>query len=89
MVLDQLECRLHRQGVSVLLKAVIIVLLIAVLLSLFSGLGFLFKDTHLPQSKRLLYALGLRVGLATLLLGTVFYGLYTGQLELSAPWHNR
>lgn len=67
------------------LKIIIIVLFIAVLLSLSSALMFLLKDMGSP-SKRTLYALGIRVSLAALLLASIFYGLYTGQLQSSAPW---
>jgi len=73
------------------LKIIIFVLLIGVVLSLFSGLIFLFKDSDRQDSKRTLYALGIRITLAAALLLTVFYGLYTGQLEMgsNAPWHDR
>ncbi len=72
-----------------LLKIVIIVLLVGVVLSLFSSLTFLFRDVEHPGSKRALYALGVRVVLATMLLLTVFYGFYSGQLRIgaNAPWH--
>ena len=72
-----------------LLKTIIIVLLIGVLVSLFSGLVFLFKDTGKPDSRRTLYALGVRITLAAALLGTIFYGFYSGQLRMgtNAPWH--
>jgi hypothetical protein len=71
------------------LKAIIIVLLIGVIASLGSGLFFLFRDSERPESRRTLHALGVRVTLAAALLGTIFYGLYTGQLRLgtNAPWH--
>ncbi len=71
------------------LKVLIVVLLIGVIISLFSGLVFLFKDTDREDSKRTLYALGVRVTLATALLLTIFYGFYTGQLRMgvNAPWH--
>ena len=74
-----------------LLKSIIVVLLIGVVASLKSGLFFLFKDSEDPKSRRLLHALGVRVTLATLLLGTIFYGFYTGQLRMgtNAPWHDR
>ena len=74
-----------------LLKSIIVVLLIGVVASLMSGLFFLFKDSEDPKSRRLLHALGVRVTLATLLLGTIFYGFYTGQLRMgtNAPWHDR
>ncbi len=74
-----------------LLKSIIVLLLIGVVASLMSGLFFLFKDSEDPKSRRLLHALGVRVTLATLLLGTIFYGFYTGQLRMgtNAPWHDR
>jgi Protein of unknown function (DUF2909) len=71
------------------LKALIVFLLIGVVVSLFSGLTFLFKDSGTVGSKRTLYALGVRICFAAALLLTVFYGLYTGQLEVAAPWHGR
>ena len=71
------------------LKIIIVILLIGVVASLMSGLFFLFKDSDRPESRRTLHALGVRVTLAAALLGTIFYGLYTGQLRLgtNAPWH--
>jgi len=73
------------------LKVIIIVLLIGVIISLFSGLVFLFKDSGREDSKRTLYALGVRIALAAALLSTMFYGFYTGQLRLgtNAPWHHQ
>jgi hypothetical protein len=74
-----------------LIKILIIVLLIGVVLSLFSGLTFLFKDSERQDSKRTLYALGVRIILAVALLLTVFYGFYSGQLQIgaNAPWHQQ
>ena len=74
-----------------MLKIIIVVLLVSVVISLFSGLVFLFKDTDKTDSKRTLYALGVRITLATALLLTIFYGMYTGELRLgnNAPWHNQ
>ena len=68
-----------------MLKAIIFVLLIAMIGSLFTGLNFLFRDE--PDSKRVLWALGIRVVLAVTVLALIYYGLETGQLELAAPWH--
>lgn len=68
-----------------LLKTIIVVLFIAVLISLFSGLNFLVKDLG-SSRKRLLYSLGVRISLASLLLATIIYGAYTGQLNSTAPW---
>ncbi|MBV1907281.1 MAG: DUF2909 domain-containing protein [Pseudomonadales bacterium] len=70
-----------------MLKVIIILLLIGVITSLFGGLAFMFKDAQIPDSKRTLYALGIRITLATALMLMIFYGLYTGQLSLNAPWH--
>ncbi|MCC5873124.1 MAG: DUF2909 domain-containing protein [Gammaproteobacteria bacterium] len=69
-----------------LLKILIVILFIAVLVSLSSGLVFLFKDQESGR-KRVLYALGTRVCLAAALLGLVFYGLVSGELGMGAPWH--
>jgi len=52
----------------VFLKALIVFLLIGVVVSLFTGLGFLFKDSDRPDSKRTLYALGIRICFAAALL---------------------
>ena len=72
-----------------MLKVIIVIFLICVILSLMSGLVFLFKDTGKPDSRRLWYALGVRITFATLLLITIGYGFYTGELRMgiNAPWH--
>lgn len=74
-----------------MLKVVIVILLLCVIASLMTGLFFLFKDTEQPGSKRLWYALGVRITFATLLLLTIAYGFYTGELRmgLNAPWHGK
>jgi RsiW-degrading membrane proteinase PrsW (M82 family) len=76
-------------GSNAVLKVVIVVLLIGVVISLFSGLVFLFKDSDKRDSKRTLYALGIRISLAAALLSAVLYGFYTGELRMgtNAPWH--
>ncbi|MEZ5594881.1 MAG: DUF2909 domain-containing protein [Pseudomonadales bacterium] len=74
-----------------MLKVIILVLFAGVVVSLFSGLAFLFKDTERPESRRTLHALGVRITLAIALLATIAYGLYTGELGVGAkaPWHAR
>ena len=67
------------------LKIIIVLLFLAIVASLSSGLLFLLKDMG-SQSKRTLYALGIRITLAALLLISIFYGIYTGQLGSRAPW---
>ena len=70
------------------LKLLVVILFIGVVLSLSSSLFFLIKDIESPK-KRALYALGIRITLAALLMTTVFYGLYTGKLGSSAPWDRK
>jgi len=72
-----------------ILKIVIVVLFIAVLISLSSGLVFLVKDLSENESKRALYALGIRITLAVALMSSIAYGLHTGQLGSRAPWDMR
>jgi hypothetical protein len=67
-----------------MLKAIIVVLLLAIVASLFSGAVFFFKDQG--STKRTLYALGVRITLAILLIITILYGVMTDQLHLNAPW---
>ena len=69
-----------------MLKLVIVVLFIAVVASLSSGLVFLLKDVSSQESKRTLWALGIRVTLAVALLSCIAFGLHTGQLGSTAPW---
>ena len=69
-----------------MLKLTIVVLFIAVLASLSSGLVFLLKDINVSSSRRTLYALGIRITLAVALLAVIAWGLQTGRLGNSAPW---
>ena len=79
----------YYSGEKVMLEALIVFLLIGVIASLTSGLVFLFKDTGSDGSRRTWYALGVRITLAAMLLGTIAYGFSTGQLRMgvNAPWH--
>ncbi|EKT4467803.1 twin transmembrane helix small protein [Pseudomonas juntendi] len=67
-----------------MLKAAIVLMLLATIASLFSGLVFLVKDDD--QSTRLLKALTVRVTLATLTIALVAWGLISGQLVSHAPF---
>lgn len=71
------------------LKVLILILFGGVLISLGSGLRFLLKDMGIPESKRTLYVLGIRIALATLMMLLVFYGFYSGILHSQAPWDQR
>ena len=67
-----------------MLKIIILLLLAGILISLI--LGFVFFSQDKGRSKRTLYALGVRITLAVILIGVVFYGLATGELTMQAPW---
>jgi len=67
------------------LKPTIVILFIAILISLAASVIFLLKDQGSTERTRKL--LGIRVALAILLLTCVSYGLWSGDLTLSAPWH--
>lgn len=67
-----------------MLKAAIVLMLLATVASLFSGLFFLVKDDG--RSDRLVKALTMRVILAALTVGLVAWGFYSGQLTSRAPW---
>lgn len=69
-----------------LLKFLIVVEFILLLVCLASSFTFLVKDIGLPESKRVLYALGLRVAVASMLLGTIAFGIQTGKITNQAPW---
>jgi len=67
-----------------MLKAAIALMLIATVVSLFSGLFFLVKDEG--NSNRLGTALTVRVVLAVITLGLITWGFFSGQLVSHAPW---
>lgn len=67
-----------------MLKAVIVLMLIATIASLFSGLFFLVKDQN--DSRRLATALVVRVSLTAITVGLIAWGFFSGQLVSHAPW---
>lgn len=66
------------------IKVAILILLLALLISLGSGLFFLIKDRG--NSRRTLNSLGVRISVAVALLALIAYGLSTGQIGNRAPW---
>lgn len=64
-----------------MLKAVIVLLLLAVIASLFSGLFFLIRDQG--RSHRVVNSLAVRVALSVLLLAVVLIALWHGDLTLN------
>ena len=69
-----------------MLKTVIVLLMIALVASLASGLVFLMSDQGNPQKRRLFTSLGARLGIGVCLLLVIFYGVMTGQLGHQNPW---
>ena len=69
-----------------MLKIVIVLLMIALVASLASGLVFLMSDQGNPQKKRLFTSLGVRLGTGACLLLVILYGVMTGQLGHQNPW---
>jgi glycopeptide antibiotics resistance protein len=68
-----------------MLRVLIVVLLVGILISLVTGFVFFYKDKG--RSKRVMYALGVRVTLAIILMICVFYGSSSGELTMQAPWN--
>ena len=65
------------------LKIIIVLLLVAILISLFSGALFL-RDAR--SGGRLLTALSVRISLTVLLIVLIAWGLWSGNLQWGAPW---
>ncbi|MFN2362379.1 MAG: twin transmembrane helix small protein [Marinobacter sp.] len=64
-----------------MLKFLIVVLMLAVLVSLFSGLFFLIRDGG--KTNRVLNSLALRVALSVMLLAVILISLWQGGLTLN------
>ena len=67
-----------------MLKTVIVLLLLATMASLFSGLFFLVKDEG--QGSRVVNALTVRVVLTSITVALIAWGFYSGQLTSSVNW---
>jgi hypothetical protein len=64
-----------------MLKAVIVILMLAVMVSLFSGLFFLIRDGG--KTRRVVNSLAVRVALSVLLLAVILIALWQGGLTLN------
>nr|WP_298136512.1 twin transmembrane helix small protein [uncultured Pseudomonas sp.] len=67
-----------------MLKAAIVLLLLATLVSLFSGLFFLVKDEG--RTSRVVNSLTVRVVLTGLTVALIAWGFYSGQLTSHVTW---
>ncbi|GMQ52609.1 MULTISPECIES: DUF2909 domain-containing protein [Halopseudomonas] len=66
------------------LKLAIVMLLALIVISLFSGLFFLMKDSS--GRGRLVTALSVRISLTILLMGLIAWGFWSGNLVWNTPW---
>ncbi|HCW90839.1 MAG TPA: twin transmembrane helix small protein [Marinobacter sp.] len=64
-----------------MLKAVIVILMLAIMVSLFSGLFFLIRDGG--KTRRVVNSLTVRVALSILLLAVIVIALWQGSLTLN------
>ena len=69
-----------------MLKAAIVLLMLALVASLGSGFYFLMLDQGDKTRRRTFHSLGVRLALAASLMGLIIYGLATGQLGNRTPW---
>ena len=67
-----------------MLKLAIVLMLLATVISLFSGLVFLVRDAG--QGSRLVNALTVRVCLTAITLALITWGFYSGQLISHSTW---
>ncbi|MDM9652104.1 twin transmembrane helix small protein [Pseudomonas wenzhouensis] len=67
-----------------MLKAAIVLMLLATLVSLFSGLFFLVRDEG--HGSRVAGALTVRVGLTAITVALIAWGFYSGQLLSHVTW---
>jgi len=69
-----------------LLKAAIIVFMVALVASLGSGFYYLMTDQGDKTKRRTFHSLGVRLALAICLAALIVYGVATGQLGHRNPW---
>ena len=69
-----------------MLKALIILLMVALVASLGSGFYFLMIDQGDKTRRRTFHSLGVRLSLAIGLAAVIVYGVATGQLGHRNPW---
>ena len=69
-----------------MLKTTIVLLMLALVASLGSGFYYLMLDQGNKEQRRTVHSLGVRLGIAGVLLGLVIYGVATGQLGHVNPW---
>lgn len=69
-----------------MLKAAIVLLMVALVASLGSGFYFLMIDQGDKNQRRTFHSLGIRLCLAASLMALIIYGVATGKLGHRNPW---
>ncbi len=69
-----------------MLKAAIVILMLALIASLGSGFYFLMLDQGDGNKRRTFHSLGVRLAIAFVLMALIAYGVSTGQLGHGNPW---
>jgi Protein of unknown function (DUF2909) len=69
-----------------LLKAAIVLLMLALVASLGSGFYFLMLDQGNKGKRRTFHSLGVRLGIAAALMALIIYSVATGRLGHLTPW---
>lgn len=69
-----------------MLKAAIVVLMLALLASLGSGFYYLMVDQGDSKKRRTFHSLGVRLSIAAALMALIVYSVATGRLGHSTPW---
>lgn len=69
-----------------MLKVLIVLFMLMLVASLFSGFYFLMVDQGAIDKRRTVNSLGVRLGLALGLMGLIVYGVASGQLGHRNPW---
>lgn len=72
-----------------MLKAAIVILMLALVASLGSGFYFLMLDQGDGRKRRTFHSLGVRLSFAAALMALIIYGVATGQLGHLNPWDAR
>ncbi|MEZ5502808.1 MAG: DUF2909 domain-containing protein [Halioglobus sp.] len=69
-----------------MLKAAIVLLMLALVASLGSGFYFLMLDQGDKKKRRTFHSLGVRLSIAATLMALIIYGLASGRLGHLNPW---
>ena len=69
-----------------MIKAAIVLLMLALVASLGSGFYYLMTDQGDKAKRRTFHSLGVRLAIAASLMAVIVYGVATGQLGHRNPW---